>query len=191
MRLVRRPSTVALAWVAAVAALAVVAVPGPFTGRHPETEQELQGRIEREANPIRKAKLGIRLATLKLSQAEAAYAADKTDDGAKLLDAYWSWVSQAWSLLQSSGRDASRQPHGFKELDIALRESARRLADLRQRLPYADRGPIDRVAKQVDGLHTRVLAALFPGGQLGTPAKHGAANVTNPPVSGLRPQEPQ
>ena len=186
MKLVRRPSAAAVVW---VAALAVVAVPGPLTARRPETEPELRGLIEREANPIRKAKLEIRLAALKLGQAETAYDADKTDDGAKLLDAYWSWMSQAWTLLQSSGRDASRQPHGFKELDIALRESARRLRDLRQRLPYADRDPIDQVAKQVDGLHTQVLGALFPGGQLGVPAQH-MARATSPPASGSRPQGP-
>lgn len=135
----------------------------PLQARHQDNEADLLAHIQRETNPVRKAKYEIRLGSLKLQQAISAYDHHQLDQGQALLDEYRTQMSKAWGLLQSSGRDASRKPDGFKQLDIALRENSRLLTDLRHRVPYMDRGPLDRVTQELDKTQNEVLIALFPG----------------------------
>jgi len=162
MKLVLRPG----GWVlASVAAFEIVAAGSNLHSRRELSEQELTARIQSEGNPTKKAKLEIQLGDLKLGEAVAAYDHDQFDAGPKLLEAYRSLMKQAWDLLEQSGRDAGRKPQGFKDLDIALREHARRLNDLRQRTPFVDRSAIEHVTDEIDALHTQVLTALFPGRQ--------------------------
>ena len=183
MRL-RRPGPVALAW---VATFGIIMFPAGSQAHHADSESELLARLATETNPAKKAKIEIRLGSLKLEQAAAAYDHDEVDTGAKLLDSYLGWMKQAWGLLHQSGRDASRRPQGFIDLDIALRENLRKLADLRIHMPFADRGPIERIGAEADALHTQVLGALFPGGQLQESNPSPSGDPKNAPVSGLRP----
>jgi hypothetical protein len=71
-------------------------------------------------------------------------------------------LEDAWKTLQDSGRKASRQPEGFRELEIALREDVRALEDLGRGVEYFNRGPIDDAAKKLDQTHNQVFQLLFP-----------------------------
>ena len=136
--------------------------PAPLAARHPDTEEDLQARIEREPNPVKKAKFEVRLGRVKLAQAIAAYDKGDLDRSNALAAAYLAEMKGAWQRLRDTGRNAVKKPEGFRELDIALREDARVLDDLAHRIPYNDRGPVTEVAHAVDQLHGEVLAALFP-----------------------------
>jgi hypothetical protein len=136
-----------------------------FAPRHTDNEADLAARIAREPDPVRKAKYEIRLGEVKLQQAISAYDHDQFESGEKLLDSYFDKMKDAWKFLKDSGRDAARKPAGFKELDIALREDARRVDDLRHRVPFMDRGPLDQVTQEISETHAEVMAALFPAGR--------------------------
>jgi len=136
-----------------------------------DTEENLLARIERERNPIKKAKFEIRLGRVKLLQAIEANDKGDFEQCQVLLDAYLKRMKSSWETLRSSGRQAARHPEGFKELDIALREEARLLEDLKHRIPYHDRGVVEKVAHEIDALRDQVLKALFP-----TLSSRGAAN---------------
>ena len=144
--------------------IAFPSLPGraPLAARHPDTEEDLQARIEREPNPVKKAKFEVRLGRVKLAQAIAAYDKGDLDRSNALATAYLAEMKGAWQRLRDTGRNAVKKPEGFRELDIALREDARVLDDLAHRIPYNDRGPVTEVAHAVDQLHGEVLAALFP-----------------------------
>lgn len=131
-----------------------------------DTEQDLLARIHREQNPVKKSKYQSRLGQVKLQQAIDAYGKEDFEQGPKLLAGYLQWMKESWDLLKSTGREAVRKPQGFRELDIALRESARLLVDLQHRVPYTDRDPVNHAAQETDRLRGEVLAALFPAGQL-------------------------
>jgi hypothetical protein len=131
--------------------------------RHPPSEAELLSRIQREHNPVKKAKLEVRLANLKLEQAIAAYNRQELDEGAGLLNVYLSEVKQAWQTLEATGHDPVKKPQGFMDLEISLREDLRKLTEARRSTFYTNRGPIDAVRSQVSNLHAKVLSALFPG----------------------------
>ncbi len=127
-----------------------------------DNEQDLVARIQREQNPVKKAKYQIRLGRLKLRQANQAYDAGNFEDAQKLLAGYLAEMKEAWTTLQKSGRQAVRQPQGFKELDIALREDGRSLTDLAHRVSFQDRDPITKTSKETEEIRNEVLKALFP-----------------------------
>jgi len=184
---VGRPGAFALTW---FATLGIVATASLLCAKHEANEQELEARINSETNPTKKAKLAIQIAALKLGEAVDAYDHNQFDQGPKLIDTYCGWMKNAWQLLEKSGRDASRKPQGFKDLDIALRENARRLDDLARRTPYADRPDIEHAGAEIDAIHAQVLAALFPGGQISEPGPTIGPKTAGPPASALRPGEP-
>ncbi len=139
---------------------------GPWGAASPaprnDNEQKLQARIDREGKPVNRAKLKVRLGRVKLLQAIDAY--DRQDHGQyrQLLDDYLEVMKSAWADLQESGRQASRRPDGFKQLDIGLREDTRFLEDLMHRVPLEQRAPAKKVFEEAEKLRAAVLEALFP-----------------------------
>ena len=129
-----------------------------------DTESDLLPRIEREHDPVKRAKLETRLAHIKLLR--GVEACEKDDDAAcrQFMTAYLDLTRSSWKDLQGSGRNAVKQPAGFKELDIALRENIRELDDAKRKIALEDRDAIEPVIQQLEKLHEEVLAALFPSG---------------------------
>ena len=127
-----------------------------------DTEEKLLARLQQENNPVKKAKLEVRLGRLKLDKAFDAYGRGDFEPSRKQLDAYLARMESAWATLSGSGRDASKKPDGFKELDIALRESRRVLEDFETRVTYEERPEVEKIRQQTEELQNRVLNALFP-----------------------------
>src|SRR5205823_12900278 len=77
-------------------------VPGPaaLAARHPDTEEDLQARIEREQNPVKKAKFEVRLGRVKLAQVIAAYDQGDLDRSNALAAAYLAETTGAWQRLR-------------------------------------------------------------------------------------------
>jgi len=135
---------------------------GSAAARTRDTEEQLLARLQSEHNPVRRAKYEMQLGQMKLEQSIEAYEQGNVELGGPLLDAYLERMKDAWQTLHSSGRNAARQPQGFKELDIALRQDSRLLEDLTHRISFYDRGPVEKVAKEIEGIRSEVLRALFP-----------------------------
>lgn len=146
------------------ACLVLIGAAAPSPAFRIDTEQDLLPRIEREQDMVRKAKLEIRLAHLKLARAAEACQKDDHDVCHQSLDAYLEAVRSSWKHLQASGKNAVRSPSGFRDLDIALREDNHQLEDLKRRMPYEDRGILDPVIQESDKIHNEVFGALFPSG---------------------------
>jgi hypothetical protein len=146
--------------------LLLIDVPGFLAGASPapppESEAQLLARVEKEQDPVRKSKLETRLARIKLQQAIKIYELGNIEQGEQLVTAYLGRIKDAWQILASSGRNAAHASQGFKELDIELREDARLLDDLKHRISYFDRGPVDKAEKEVEQERAEVLHALFP-----------------------------
>ncbi|MGH9452447.1 MAG: hypothetical protein ACRD2O_00575 [Terriglobia bacterium] len=153
----------------------------PLQARHAPSEAKLLDRISRERNPVKKAKLEVQLANVKLTQAISAYNGQKLSQGSNLLKAYLDDMNEAWHTLQASGRDATKKPQGFMDLEISLREGLRNLIDMRGRVYYADRGPIDRTRTEIGSLHAQVLSALFPAVNANAPKPKHANSLRAAP----------
>lgn len=161
-------------------AAAFLVTPAQMWARRHEDIAKLIEEIQRQKNPVKKAKLEIRLARTELQQMVEAYDHNEVNRGQRLLETYLEDVNESWNLLKNSGRNAAKNPSGFMQLEIALRENARVLADLRDRVAYINQGPISKTLGAINQLHSRVLLALFPGA-----APHGAA-AQKPPIPGAR-----
>jgi len=141
------------------------------TLRGAEKEAELEARLKRESNPVRKAKMQVRLSRFKLYRSADAFDKGNIEEANKLLTAYLEQVKGAWTTLKSSGRQANKKSAGFKELDIALREDARYLDDLKHRVSYLVRAPVEKAQQEVEDLRSEVLKALFPAEPPRKPSK--------------------
>ena len=146
-----------------------------------ETEQQLLARIQSEPNPVKKAKIEIRLAKLQLAQVQDAYSHGRIEEGAKLVANLTDTIKTSWKLLQGSGRRASKQPDGFRDLEISLREYVRLLQDLGRTVSYLDRAPLENAAQEMEQIRADVLRALFPGGPPRTlKGSHATKTETSP-----------
>jgi ADP-ribose pyrophosphatase YjhB (NUDIX family) len=156
-------------------AFSLLAVPAFLAGASSalpsETEAQLLARMEKEHDPIRKSKEETRLARIKLQQAIQAYGQGNMEQGAQLVSAYLGRIKDSWQILRSSGRNAARASQGFKELEMELREDARLLEDLKRRISYFERDPIEKAAKEVEQVRAEVLQALFPAARVPEAAK--------------------
>jgi hypothetical protein len=150
---------------------------------HQESESELNAKIQQEKNPIKRAKLEIKLFHIELLQAINSYDAQDLDQGVKHLDDYQAEVEVCWKTLQSSGEIAAKHASGFKEFDIALRENMNRLNDLSHRVSYLDGGPIRQVMGKIQEIRNENLVALFPTfNKKGHPSKRASDGTEKHPV---------
>lgn len=133
-----------------------------LAARRRDNEADLLARLQREQNPVKKAKYEVRLGRLKLHQAIRSFDQSDLEPCMTLLSAYMGRMQSAWELLRQSGRDASRKPEGFRELEIALREDSLTLRDFVHRVPYDHRAPAEKIAADVADLRAQVIKALFP-----------------------------
>jgi hypothetical protein len=123
---------------------------------------KLLARLDRENNPVKKAKIEVRLARLRLDQAFDAYDNGHYNEFWKLLGEYQDYMKKAWAELQASGRIAAKKPDGFKQLDIGLRESRRDLEDFETHITFEERREVQKIRARMEVIHNQVLNALFP-----------------------------
>jgi hypothetical protein len=152
-----------------VTAAACLALLGqPFVcaapGRNNDKEENLTARIERESSPGKKARLQLRLAKLKLAEADQAYHSGNFAEGRELLQQYLDQIKASWATLQGANNGVRKHLRAFKDLEISLREDDRFLEDMSRRLPYPEGETVKEIAKQSRAVHNQVLEAIFPAG---------------------------
>ena len=148
-----------------------------------DNEAKLATKIGQESDPVKKAKLEVKLGRLRLQEAFTSYTAGKYEDCWKRLGSYQDTMDQAWTDLQASGKSAAKKPDGFKQLDIGLRESRRDLENFETHITFAEREAVEKIRAKTEDLHNRVLKALFPV----LPPRKSKPRATEPsPNSGQR-----
>jgi hypothetical protein len=152
--------------VTAVACLALLGQPFVHAspGRNNDKEENLAARIEHEQNPGKKARLQLRLAKLRLTEADEAYHSRNFAEGRDLLKQYLSQIRASWATLQGAENGVRKHLRAFKDLEIALREDDRFLQDMSRRIPYPESETIKAIAKESSAVHNQVLEAIFPVG---------------------------
>ena len=132
--------------------------------RNNDKEEKLTAQIEDQKNPGKKARLQVRLAKLKLKEADKAYRSRNFDEGKTLLRQYLEQIRNSWTTLQGADNGVRKHLGAFKDLEITLREDDRFLEDLRHRVPYPESEFVKEIAKKSSEVHNQVLEALFPSG---------------------------
>ena len=123
---------------------------------------EERSRLERTTDPIGRTRLQIRISDLLISFMSDAIGVGDLERMEQRLDEYRVAITDARDTMINSGRDASRQAGGFRDLEIALRQHTRQLDDIGSRLSFDDRQPIERLITEITGIRDEILDALFP-----------------------------
>lgn len=143
-------------------ALALAKVPTSSSeGRVKEIEKE-RTKLERTTDPVDRAKIGIRISDLLLEDVgESVREGDFTHMETTLAE-YAETIQNAHQTLLDSGRNASKKPSGFKDLEMALRQHVRKFDDFARSLNLQRRIPVEQTKDLAIGIRDKLLKALFP-----------------------------
>jgi hypothetical protein len=124
--------------------------------------QDLRTQLVHEPNPVRRGKL-----LPKLEQAEFEEIRHETDGGnfakaLELLGDYRDDVHTTQKALDATGVDPERKPAGYKELQIAVRESLRQLGEILVGLPPDWKMGFDDIRRELEAVNNRLIIQLFP-----------------------------
>lgn len=123
---------------------------------------EFRSRFDREQDPVHRAKLMPYLGDVEFQEIKREVAEGKLSDALVILEKYRDETQSCEKDLDSRGIDAEKHPAGFKQLEISLRQSLRRLDDLLVGLPADDQKPFLAVRKELEQLNRHLVRELFP-----------------------------
>jgi hypothetical protein len=143
-----------------LAALAVSLLSGPALAQ--DRTAQLRSLFEQQAGAIEKAKLMPRLGEAEFRDARNEIALGRLPQATAILAQYRDQAQLCAQGLETAGRDAEKHPAGFKQLQISLRQSLRRINEILVGLPADDQAPFLAVHKDLDELNRRLIRKLFP-----------------------------
>ena len=122
-----------------------------------ELEEYHQG-----GDPVHQAKIVAKLGSSQVEYAKSQL--DAGDDVASLhtLQAYRDEVRETEKALKDTGVNAEKKPAGFKDLQISLRESIRRIDDMILSMPVDERQFFREVRTDLSNVQNELIDLLFP-----------------------------
>jgi len=111
-----------------IAVIAALALCAPLAGQDRLAED--LAKYQHETDPVRKARALAKLGDEQVDLAKRQLRADEEVASLHTLEQYRDEVHDVVTALNAMGVDAERKPAGFKELQISLRETIRRIDDL-------------------------------------------------------------
>jgi hypothetical protein len=127
-----------------------------------ESRDKYEAQFQLERDPVAKAKILAKLGRLEIDQARADLKADKEEQSLADLERYRDQVEGTVQTLSSTGVNAEQHPAGFKELQISLRETLRRIDELILQLPLDKRPWFQAVRSDLTKSQNSLIEALFP-----------------------------
>ena len=132
--------------------------------------EELRARFNQETNAVRKAKLMRDLGETEFKDIDRDVDAGKLSDAAAGFERYRDEVRSSEQALDATGTDAEKHSSGFKQLEISLRESIRRLDVIIPTLTADQQARFLAVRSDLSQISQHLLQELFPH----APAEDGA-----------------
>jgi hypothetical protein len=123
---------------------------------------DFRARFTRESDPQRKARMMPQYGDLVFQEVQ-----DHIEEGniAGAFEQLKTYRDQAQSIsknLDAKEGDPEKHPAGFKQLQIAVRESLRRVEDIIVRLASDDAKPFLEIRKDLEDLDRHLVHELFP-----------------------------
>ncbi len=125
---------------------------------------ELRARFQKEADPVRKAKMVPRLADAEFSEVQNQIAAGNLTDAAAIASEVRDEAHAAQEALDGKKRDPEQHPDGYRQLQISVRESVRRLDDILIGQAADDQKPFQEIRDDLDKMDRQLIHQLFPKG---------------------------
>jgi hypothetical protein len=128
----------------------------------PDNIGGLRGRFERETDAVRKAKLMPQLGEAQFREIRDKVRAGQFPEAVAELERYQTEAQECEHVLDASGIDAAKHPGGFKELEISIRESLRRLNEMVHSMASDEQEPFLKTREELSEMDERLVQRLFP-----------------------------
>jgi hypothetical protein len=119
-------------------------------------------RYEQETDPVRKARALVKLGDDQIDEARRQLKDGNDVASLHALEQYRDEIQHVAEALKATGVDPEKKPAGFKELQISLRETVRRIDDLILSLPVDKRPFFREVRSDLVKTQNDLIDALFP-----------------------------
>jgi DNA-binding response OmpR family regulator len=119
-------------------------------------------QYQHETDPVRKARILIKLGDDQVEEAKKRLKDGEDVASLHILELYRDEVKETVAGLEAGGVDAEKKPGGFKELQISLRETVRRVDDLILTLPVDKRPFFREVRTDLANAQNELIDSLFP-----------------------------
>jgi hypothetical protein len=137
--------------------LAMAALLLPMQPQERLSQYKLQ--FDAEKDPVRKAKILVKLTESQFQQIRTEADSGKAEDGLK--DLRDECIS-THDALKAKAVDPERKSAGYKELEISVRESLHRLREILAGLGGEDEQHYAKVRTQLEQLNNELIKELFP-----------------------------
>ena len=131
-----------------------------FAGQ--DRSADFRARFEHETNPVQKAKLMPELGEAEFQQIRTKVDQDDFSTALDLLKKYDQQVDACVKGLASLNVDPEKHPTGFKQLQISVRDSLRRIDALLPPMTIDEQAPFLEIRKKLDEVNRRLIEQLFP-----------------------------
>jgi hypothetical protein len=119
-------------------------------------------RYQHETDPVRKARILAKIGDTQVEFARKELKEGHDEASLHTLEQYRDEVHETVAALNRMGVDPERKPAGFKELQISLRETVRRVDDLIFTLDVDKRPFFRAVRNDLFADHNTLIDELFP-----------------------------
>ena len=124
--------------------------------------KKVELQYQNENDPVRKARLLAKLGPLEISQTRAYIEANNEEQALSTIEHYRDEVRKTADALAATKVDPVKHPSGYKELQIGLRESIRRLNDIVLLRPVDKRPWFEAVRSDLASIQSTLFEDLFP-----------------------------
>jgi hypothetical protein len=123
---------------------------------------DLRARYTHEPDPVRKAKLLPKLGDAEFLAVQKQLDAGSTDDALAAVREYRDQAQSCVTALDAKEPDPEKHSSGYKQLQISLRESIRRIDFIMANLTGDDQKPFRALRDDLEQLDQHVIKELFP-----------------------------
>jgi hypothetical protein len=136
----------------------------PFAAQAQSQLPMFKARFQQEGDPMRRAQDMPKLGELEFEEITRNVDAGKLPDALAVLKEYRDQISSCEKGLDAEKINAEKHPKGYKQLEISLRQSLRKLNNLLVSFTADEQTPFAEVRQTLEELNRHLIRELFPKG---------------------------
>ena len=141
-------------------ALLTTLLNGPVIGQ--DRTAEFRSRFSKEADPVRKAKILPQLSDSEFHQIQPLIASGNLTEAGAIANQLADEAESAVKGLDAKVRDPEKHAEGYRQAEISVRSSVRRINDILVGLSADDQKPFLDARNRLDELERHLIRELFP-----------------------------
>ena len=129
-------------------------------GQKRVTLDEARVRLDKAKSPVDRTRAYLQISEIVLKEVSDRISAHDLNGLSEWSEQYREAISSARETMVASGRDAQRDPEGYKDLEILLRQHLNWLINWKRKIP--DNKPLEDSIITANGIRKEMLDLLFP-----------------------------